>query len=543
MRCVTVCLAILLTACTGSATNGQQTNPTPAEQGGQQAATSTAAPEDSGSGLVCWSNVPTGDTVVSLVDVTADAGLVEPLTGMYGHAAIWTDIDADGWPDLYVGTFADRDDSEYQERGAEGPSPDRLLLGSGEAFATDDSLPEVFSRTSGGATADLDNDGDLDLVVSRNADSDDEPTTILRNDDGLLSPVIDSGMPARFGGRSVGVLDYDGDGLLDLFIAEDRWTGRSSRLLRNEGDLVFGDVTEDAGIPDDVHGLGVSTADLNGDGFADVFVAGSNRLFYGSADGVFDEGDSSVFEWEVYGEEDDVSGVSVADVNLDGLLDIALGHHYNSTWEFDEEVPVRLYLNQGDRTFADVTEESGLIPLPTKAPHVELNDFDNDGLVDLLASASAGAGPAIFLNTGIEDGVPVFAVPEGIGELQYWVAAPSTDYDHDGRLDIFLVEWEPAIPSLLFRNEGGGNWLEVSMDASEGFGIGWRVEVRDGDDLIGAREITVTQGYSSGVLPIAHFGLGDRSEAEVTLIPPRGGDPVSLGVLPANQHIRWPNGC
>jgi hypothetical protein len=307
--------------------------------------------------------------------------------------------------------------------------------------------------------------------------------------------------------------------------------------------MAFADVTSEVGIPGDVHGLGVAISDLDGDGLIDIFVAGSNRLFFGSEAG-FSEGDASVFEWEVYGAEDDVSGVSVADVNRDGLVDIALGHHYNSTLEFDERVPVRLYLNEGDRAFRDVTEESGLTPLATKAPHVELNDYDNDGLVDLLTSASADAGPAIFKNTGLEGDLPRFAEPAGLGDAQYWVAAPSVDFDRDGALDVFLLEWEPALPSLLLRNEGGqGNWLEVSVDGAHDFGIGWRVEVRAGTEMLGARDITVTQGYSAGVLPRAHFGVGEASEVDIRLIPPRGDEPVDFTAVAVNQHLRWPEGC
>jgi hypothetical protein len=213
--------------------------------------------------------------------------------------------------------------------------------------------------------------------------------------------------------------------------------------------------------------------------------------------------------------------------------------------EFGETVSVRLYLNEGDGEFRDVTEEAGLAPLPTKAPHVELNDFDNDGWPDLLTSASAGSDqPALFVHQGLEGAVPLFSAPEGTGDAQYWVAAPSVDYDRDGRLDVFLLEWEPSLPSILLRNETEtGNWLEISVGADEGFGLGWKVEVLDGDTIVGAREITVTQGYSSGVLPIAHFGLGDLTEVEVRLTPPGDIDPIVLDAVAANQHLRWPTGC
>lgn len=506
----------------------------------------TVAAADPGMG--CWATEGYGGPEgLRFEDVTETAGLVDPLTGMHPHAAIWTDTNGDDWPDLYVGTFADREAEAYQERGAEGPAPDRLLIGGEDGFSIDPTLPEAFSRSSGGVGADLDNDGDLDLVVSRNTDEPvpgQSPTQILENVDGVLRVVEDSGIPDDLGGRSVGVLDYDQDGLFDLFIAEDRFAGETSVLFRNEGDLTFSDAGSEAGIPDGVHGLGVAVADFDRDGLSDIFVSGSNRLFMSDGPGSFVEAGSSVFEWELYGDEDDVAGATVADVNRDGLLDLVLGQHFNSTLEFGETVSVRLYLNEGDGEFRDVTEEAGLAPIPTKAPHVELVDFDNDGWPDLLTSASADGGPALFHHQGLDGGVPLFSSAEGMGDPQYWVAAPTADYDRDGRVDIFLLEWEPSLPSILLRNVSEtGNWLQVSVDGDNGFGIGWLVEALDGDTIVGAREITVTQGYSAGVVPMAHFGLGELDEVTVRLTPPGGTDPVLIEEVAANQHIRWPDGC
>lgn len=541
---------LTLAACTTAplATTSTTASPTTVDE---IATTSTstltsASMAATGSDVTCWASQPEqlgGPT--RFEDVTEQVGMIDPLLGMHGHAAIWSDIDGDDRPDLYVGTYADRDDERYRHRGAEDPSPDRLLLNRPGGFGVDETIPEVYSRSSGGVAVDLDNDGDLDLIVTRNVrDRGTVPTQVLENVDGNLVPVQDSGMPENLGARSVGVLDYDQDGLFDLFITEDRYTGGSSVLLRNEGELRFRDVTSEAGIPEGVHGLGVAVADFDGDGLADIFVSGSNRLFLSNGPGAFVEADSSVFQWEVHGDEDDVAGASVADVNRDGLLDLAVGHHYNSTVDRGQKVSVRLYLNEGEGAFRDVTEEAGLTPLPTKAPHVELNDFDNDGWPDLLTSASADGGPALFVHQGLEDGVPRFSTPAGLGDPQYWVAAPTADYDRDGRLDVFLLEWEPSLPSLLLRNvTDGGNWLQVSVDSAHGFGIGWLVEVRDGDTVVGAREITVTQGYSAGVLPEAHFGLGDLTIVDVRLVPRGGADPVMIENVGANQHIRWPGGC
>jgi hypothetical protein len=115
---------------------------------------------------------------------------------------------------------------------------------------------------------------------------------------------------------------------------------------------------------------------------------------------------------------------------------------------------------------------------------------------------------------------------------------------------MLLVEWEPSLPSLLMHNEtDSGNWLEVSVGSQHQFGLGWRVEVYrpgglgDPGSLLGAREITVTQGYSAGVAPIAHFGLGEEAEVDLRLSPPGGAEPTVVERVTANQHVRVPGGC
>lgn len=541
-------LALLLAACTSG--EGAGTVPTgPGETTVVSSGGTTPSVVES-----CWTAEPgEGREGIVFSDQTEAMGLVAPLVGMHGHAAVWGDISGDQRVDLFMGTFADREAEAYQVRGASGPAPDRFLVSGDEGFTLYESLPDMFSRTSGGAVADLDGDGDLDLVVSRNFD-DDMPSApgvqVLRNDGGTLVPVTDNGFPGQLGGRSVGYMDYDLDGLLDVFIASD---DGGSVLLRNLGDLAFTDVTAEAGLPVDVFALGVGIADLTGDGRADIFVAGSNQLFVSDGNAGFVGADSSVFAWELFGDEDLVSGVSIADVNRDGLLDIAVGHHFNSTVDDGTRVPVRLYLNRGvdgggNPTFEDVTDAAGLVGLPTKGPHVELNDMDNDGWPDLVTTASAeeGTRPAIFRHQGLDGDIPTFDAPEGLGSPQYWIAGPTADVDRDGRLDLFLVEWEPALPSLLLRNESAsGHWLEISVGPEHGFGQGWRVEVYEPGPgaLLGAREITVTQGYSAGVAPVAHFGLGDYEEVHVVLTPPGGGEPTQLTAVAADQHLRFPAGC
>ncbi len=493
-------------------------------------------------------------------DATSVSGLEDALVGMMGHAAAWGDLDGDGGSDLFVGTFADRPVEDYAERGADGPAPDAVLRADGEGEWADTETPFELGRTSGAVFADLDVDGDVDLVAARNTTNKSEvPTVILGNDDGRLETVDDSGLDAQSPGRSIGVLDVDVDGLPDLLVLEDRFRGESSRLYRNVGNLRF-EPFDGAGWPDDVHGLGVGTGDLNGDGLTDVVVGGSNRVFVGTGDGLREITDA-IAPWQFDGDEDDAAGVALGDVDNDGDADVVIGQHFNSTIDGDGgpggEAPVRLYRNDTggpgeDPVLVDVTADAGLIGLPTKAPHVALVDLDNDGWVDLLTTASVGDGaaPAVFMNDGEPGAGPSFTPPEGLGDDQYWVTGPTADVDADGRLDVFLVEWDPALPSrLLLNRTPAGNALQIVVDETLGGGPGTVVAAYEpggaGDpgQLVGRVEISPTQGYSGGVDVVAHLGLGARESVDVVVIPPAPHDSFQLLGVAAGQRLRLPGGC
>lgn len=536
---------VLLLACAPSTGTTETTAPTASGStvGGTSAPASTS----------CW-EAPAGGGKGGFVDATEQLGLIEPLLGMRAHAGGWGDVNGDGYLDLFVGSFAGASAETFQVRGATGPAPDRLLLGGPEGFTIAEPFLDEPTRTSGVAMADLDDDSDLDLVLDRYPRERASIGSILmENQGGSFTEVADSGLDAALAGRSVGVLDFDRDGLLDLLQVGDPHGEGSSRLLHNEGGLTFTDVTDSAFV-DGVLGLGVSTADLNGDSFTDVFVGGSNRMFVGNEGGTLREVVSDVFDWEVFGPEDDVAGVAIADLNRDGRPDLVIGQHFNSTLNTGALVPVRVYLNSGvtdsgDPMFTDVTDESGMPGLPTKAPHVEIVDFDNDGWPDILTTASADGGPAIFRHEGLVDGVPSFSTPAGLGTSQYWVTGPTADINRDGRVDVFLAEWEPALPSLMLLNdEPGGNWLSVEIDPSVGGGVGASVAVYEPgradepEGLVGVREISASVGYTAGSPPWAHFGLGDLDSVDLRVALPNGQN-YSLDDVPANQHLMLPDGC
>jgi hypothetical protein len=366
--------------------------------------------------------------------------------------------------------------------------------------------------------------------------------------------------------RNVLPLDYDGDGLLDLFIVDDLLGDVGSRLLRNQGDLVFLDQTAAAGLPENLGGLGAAVGDVNGDGWPDIFVANRDALFVNDGQGRYEHaaGLDAVFRWPGEpGSEDWRAGAAFGDVNRDGRLDLLVGHHYESARTTPERV--RLYLNRSEGSsvrFEDVTEAAALAAIPVKAPHVEIQDMDNDGWPDIVVSVHAVRNgvpqPLVLRNEGIrknQDGDDVphfdaspFSVPaDGETDLGYWPAAPTLDFDRDGRLDILGVEWFPSRDSPLYRNvSASGNYLDVAVQGISGInamGMGARVEIFEpgrlgaADALLGTSEISTGYGYSSGQEAIVHFGLADRDRVDLRVTLPHGGAVIERPGVAANQRL------
>ncbi|WP_206292345.1 CRTAC1 family protein [Humisphaera borealis] len=540
-------------------------------------------------------------TAFQFTDVGAAMGLFPAIEGIYAHAAGWGDIDGDGQPDLFVATFSNekRDGKTH-----------RLLRQANGKFEVDSQTAlQIAGRATSALFADLDNDGDLDLYVSSMPSPKDNVRgcALFRNDGGGKFTDISPGneaCPEAFGGRSATVVDVDGDGLLDLLVGEEPNAGyngsktHSTRLFRNLGDLKFKDVSREAGLPQDMPGLGVAAADVNGDTWPDLFVAapsdgkqadgkqpggknGGNRLLLNDGHGKFQEAACSpaTFAWPGSGGDNMVCGATFGDVNGDGRLDLILGPHFKTPWV--TPVAPRLFINLGSEggepKFEDVTQRVGIEPLALKAPHVEIQDFDNDGLPDVAVSIVKFAGgrayPIIFRNLGTTGGLPKFKIdgwdvndfPTAEDratrrtatffekmlkdhKIVYSAPAPAADFDRDGKVDLFHGSWWPENRSMLLRNETpGGHWLRVRVEGGDGvnrMGVGARVLVRAAGDggiaakpLLGCREIATGFGYASAQVAEAHFGLGKTEKIDVEVVWPHGKGSTVVRDVAADREI------
>lgn len=524
---------------------------------------------------------------IDLPEVTEAEGLLEPLKGMMVHAAATADVNGDGWLDLFVGTFADRPLEDYLVRGSDGRSPDRLLLGGPDGFSADDSFPEMYGRTSGSVFTDLDNDGDLDLVLARNyknltgSPHITNDTLILRNDDGQFTPA--TVLSDQMRGRTIAVLDYDADGLLDLFIVDDHYgADGNSVLFRNLGDLEFADVTTQAGLPAGMTGLSAASADLNGDSRPDLLLSGTQRtasdgpgrmesqvarLFLNTG-GQFSEVDASNFTFPTQTPTDEVAGLAVGDLNRDGRPDVVQGSHIHDSALLEEGVPaLKVYLHRGLDAdgvpqFEDVTEGAGIPDANTRVPHVEIVDLDADGWPDLVSTLSRGDGTKTshFRNLGVPGGELVFEVPSGLGDERttpptwsqweelgldrYWANGAAADYDRDGDIDIFVSEWFQELPSRLFANETntGQRGIFVSVDSHQA-AVGATVEVYcpgglgRASALVGSRPLTLEVGYGAGLPAEVFFGVGGAPTVDLRVTLPNNTGVIERRGVRTGQHV------
>jgi enediyne biosynthesis protein E4 len=288
------------------------------------------------------------------------------------------------------------------------------------------------------------------------------------------------------------VFDYNGDGRPDIFFTNGAPTPSlqkdlpkySNRLYRNDGGLHFTDVTETAGVAGVGYAMGAAAADYDNDGHVDLFVAGvrQNQLLHNRGDGRFEDVTTrsgiSSGDWAV--------AAVWFDYDNDGRLDLFVVNYVQWTPQtnrycgdqargirtychprFFQGLPDRLYRNKGDGTFEDVSARAGLLTHIGKGMSAAIADYDHDGRMDLFVTNDAvpnflfrNKGDGTFEETGLLAGVSVPASGRPVSGM----GTDFQDYDNDGWEDIFLTALSgETFP--LFRNDGKGTFTETTPAA------------------------------------------------------------------------------
>ena len=282
-----------------------------------------------------------------------------------------------------------------------------------------------------------------------------------------------SSMPEGGDGLAgVALLDYDGDGDLDIFLGNGPTL--PTYLFENDGLGNFTDVTVQARARVDTGARGVLAADFDGDGFQDLLLTGDSGIYGDTARDtptrmLMNNGDGTFRDWSavsgVRGSQTNMGAVA-ADVDNDGDLDIyiaAPGALRQKIQHTDT-----LYLNHGDGTFVEAAAKAGVDgQIGACAP--QFTHLDDDGLIDLLVANCNDVfyetTPfSVFINQGGGRFVNIY--PESrIWGLGYWMGIALADFDGDNDMDFFATNsgMEDG-PHALYRNNGDSTWTDIAPE-------------------------------------------------------------------------------
>jgi len=491
-------------------------------------------------------------------DVTAQTGITfHHADGGSGHYYIMEtvsaglalfDYDGDGDQDIY---FLNGRPLE----GAEAVSPphNALYRNDGHWRFTDVTTQAGVGDTGHGlgvAAADYDGDGDQDLYLNNYG-----PNVLYRNNgDGTFTDVTQAAKVgnANHVGAGTSFLDIDGDGDLDLYVANylefsyethavdmspgvpyyaspGRYAPVPDTLFRNDGDGTFTDVTKSSGVGDHAGwGMGMVSADYDNDGDTDVFLANDmaeNFLFRNDGRGHFSEvGLLGGIAFDLNGYPHGSMGVDCGDFDNDGWLDFYVTSYQRQL--------ATLYRNVEGRFFLDVTRTTGagLGTYPLVTWGNSFVDFDNDRDRDLFvacghlqvnveqadSSAKYHVENLLFANTGKGKFVDVSnQAGDGLAVKLSSRGAAFDDLDQDGDVDIVVLNSRQKPTILRNDTESGNHWIQLRLHGTKSNrdGVGCHVRVTAGGRTQLA-EVHSGRGYQSHHGMRLHFGLGDSDRVE-----------------------------
>jgi hypothetical protein len=336
--------------------------------------------------------------------------------------------------------------------------------------------------------------------------SDSSPTPLKRQPESMLG--------------GVAVFDYDGDGYLDIFFVNGaqmpslvkQGPRYKNRLFRNNHNLTFTDVTDQAGLGGAGFGMGVAVGDYDNDGWPDLYVANvnGNQLFHNNGNGTFTDVTKKAGVGGAFHDGKKMWSVAAAwlDYNNDGLLDLFVSNYCR--WDPDSEpacfangqngtriycnpryyqpLPNTLYRNNGDGTFTDVSAQTGIAAHLGRGMGVAIADYDGDGYPDIFVANDVmpnqlfhNMGGKRFEEAALEAGV---AFTEG-GNVVSGMGVDFRDVRNDGLPAIWLTAIQKQTFPL-FLNQGGGHFAEKTALAGLGMDTyemsGWGNGIADLDN-------------------------------------------------------------
>jgi hypothetical protein len=317
-------------------------------------------------------------------------------------------------------------------------------------------------------------------------------------------------------GCGAAFLDYDNDGWLDVLLLtgrrfEDNPAGATIRLYHNNRDGTFSDISQKSGLHRSVWATGITVGDYDNDGFDDLFITGwpQNLLFHNNGDGTFTDVTAAaglIHPGSRFG-----AGCTWVDYDRDGRLDLFVSHYlvfdpakipprgkdpacnYNGVPTLCgpgglAQEPCRLYHNNGDGTFSDVSEKAGISAVkPGYGLTAVATDFDGDGWPDIYLACDST--PSLFFRnkhdgTFAEEGLDRGVSLSEDGQEQAGMGLGIGDAHGTGYLDIFKTHFR-GDTNVLYRNNGKGYFQDVTLRAGLGVEtryVAWGAAIIDLDN-------------------------------------------------------------